>query len=162
MELSKFIGKYFELFFNLLIIMGFGKEIRRLRIEANKISVDKIAGKVGVDAGRWRKWEEKDLTPRQEDATKLEEFFEMSLDQLMQQKSIKKFLSVPNSGNEKMAIGLDRESMAKEILHLKAVVKAQGDLLIKLASEYYKRELGDVKRDLNQSTRLIMLDQEGK
>jgi len=40
--------------------MGFGNNLKRLREEAG-LSVQKIADKIGVDAGRWRKWEEKDL-----------------------------------------------------------------------------------------------------
>lgn len=64
-------------------------------------------------------------------------------------------------GDKKLAIDLEKEAMAKEILHLKATVKAQGDLLVKLAAAYYDRQLGEVSKELRDNTSLIMLDQEG-
>jgi len=79
--------------------MAFGSELKRLRENA-KISVQKIADKIDVDADRWRKWEEKDLTPRIEDATKIENFFGMPLEDIMKLKSIKKFLIVPHENLE--------------------------------------------------------------
>ena len=79
--------------------MAFGAEIKRLREDA-RISVQKIADKIGVDAGRWRKWEEKDLTPREEDVLKIESFFGMDVRRVMALKSIKKFLNVQNGHSE--------------------------------------------------------------
>lgn len=79
--------------------MPFGAEIKRLREDA-KISVDKLAAKIGVNAGRWRKWEEKDLNPRIEDCTKIEAYFKMDLEQIMKLPSIKKFLIVPHEKTE--------------------------------------------------------------
>src|SRR5690606_18844124 len=79
--------------------MGFGKEIKRLREEAN-ISVQKLAEKIGVDAERWRKWEAKDLTPRLEDTAAIEAFFGMDLNAITGLESIKKFLIVPRESKE--------------------------------------------------------------
>jgi hypothetical protein len=49
--------------------MAFGAEIKKLREDAG-ISVDKLTALIGVKAGRWRKWEEKDFDPRDEDRAK--------------------------------------------------------------------------------------------
>ena len=75
--------------------MAFGKDIKKLREEA-PISVQKLADLIGVDADRWRKWEQKDLDPRLEDTQLIEAFFGMTLNQIRKLTSIKKFLKVPN------------------------------------------------------------------
>jgi len=91
--------------------MSFGTEIKRLREDA-KISVQKIADKIGVDADRWRKWEEKDLTPRIEDANLIETFFGMDIEKIMKLHSIKKFLIVPH---EKSTSNLNLEEQETPI-----------------------------------------------
>jgi transcriptional regulator with XRE-family HTH domain len=88
--------------------MGFGLEFKRLREEA-PISAQKIADLIGVDAGRLRKWEEKDLTPRIEDAQKIETFFGLTLDQITKLRSIKKFLKVPQGTTKKAFISHSTE-----------------------------------------------------
>ena len=65
-----------------------------------------------------------------------------------------------DTNSKKMAIDLDLESMAKELLHLKAVVKAQGQLLIKMAADNYNRPVSEVSKELRDNTSLIMLDQD--
>ena len=79
--------------------MAFGAEIKRLREDAH-ISVKKIADKIGVNADRWRKWEEKDLTPRLEDALVIESYFGMELSKIVKLPSIKQFLIVPRETKE--------------------------------------------------------------
>lgn len=74
--------------------MSFGSEIKRLRQDA-RISVQKIADLIGVDAERWRKWEDKNLTPRMEDTAIIENFFGMPLNKIGKLLSIKEFLNVP-------------------------------------------------------------------
>lgn len=74
--------------------MPFGRDIKKLREQAN-ISVEKLALKIGVKASRWRKWEEKDLSPRLDDAQRIEAFFGMPLDDVTKLSSISKFLIVP-------------------------------------------------------------------
>jgi phage repressor protein C with HTH and peptisase S24 domain len=81
--------------------MAFGLEIKRLRDEA-PISAQKLADFIGIKADRLRKWEEKDLTPRLEDVQKIEEFFGIDLEQIMNLKSIKKFLNVPYINKSKI------------------------------------------------------------
>ncbi|HTE31658.1 MAG TPA: helix-turn-helix transcriptional regulator [Chryseolinea sp.] len=80
--------------------MAFGLIIKKLRLDV-PISVDKLAEKVGVNAGRWRKWEEKDLNPRHDDALKIEEFFHMDIQKVQELKSIKEFLKVPHETGSK-------------------------------------------------------------
>lgn len=95
--------------------MGFGLEIKRLREDAN-ISAQKLADKVGIDAARLRKWEEKDMSPREEDTAIIEAFFKMSLDELSKQKSIKKFLIVPiETGGLNGSGGADGQHEVKKI-----------------------------------------------
>lgn len=97
-EPSKFIWNIsaiiFGTIYNKLEIMSFGKEMKRLREEAN-MSVQKIADMIGVNADRWRKWEEKDLKPRMEDGIIIEAFFGMGIRDLTKLESIKEFLKVP-------------------------------------------------------------------
>ena len=109
--------------------MAFGAEIKRLREDA-RISVQKIADKIGVDAGRWRKWEEKDLTPREEDVLKIESFFGMDIGKIIALKSIKKFLNVQNGHNN-----LDGDSssgLPTSILITKDLGKTIGNIEEKL------------------------------
>lgn len=74
--------------------MAFGKEIKRLR-KAAGISVEKLAGKIGVNADRWRKWEAKDFDPRDEDQRKIESFLKIPISEISKLDSIGKFLKVP-------------------------------------------------------------------
>lgn len=78
--------------------MGFGFSIKKLREEAG-ISVEKLTQRIGVKADRWRKWEEKDLNPRDEDQRKIEDFFKLSLQNIAGLTSISKFLNVPTPGH---------------------------------------------------------------
>lgn len=84
--------------------MGFGTDIKRLRQEA-LFSVQRIADLVGIDAARWRKWEEKDYMPRRDDVVRLEKFFGMDLETLAKQESIKNFLKVPNEDDASQPSG---------------------------------------------------------
>jgi transcriptional regulator with XRE-family HTH domain len=79
--------------------MAFGSTIKKLREEAN-ISVEKLAAKIGVNSSRWRKWEEKDFDPRDEDAALIEEFFGMKLQDISSLSSIREFLKVPDSASD--------------------------------------------------------------
>lgn len=100
--------------------MGFGKEIKRLREDAG-ISVAKLAKIIGVNQGRLSKWEEKDFTPRFDDATIIEAFFGMSIAEICQLKSIKKFLIVPrgtsgtNANDKKIQVTADLSKWMGEI-----------------------------------------------
>lgn len=76
--------------------MGFGISIKKLREDAG-ISVEKLTGKIGVKATRWRKWEEKDLRPRDQDQQKIEAFFKLTLDEITALSSIRDFLNVQKS-----------------------------------------------------------------
>lgn len=79
--------------------MAFGDSIKPLR-ESAGISVQKIADLIGVNADRWRKWESKGLSPRYEDQIIIEKFFGMSLQDVENLNSIKKFLNVPRETQE--------------------------------------------------------------
>lgn len=73
-----------------------------------------------------------------------------------------KFASTLSKEEGQIGISTDKESMAKEIIHLKAVVKAQGDLLVKLVAGYYGRSVQDVMKELRDNTSLIIMDQGDK
>lgn len=75
--------------------MAFGMAIKKLREDA-RISVEKLAGRIGVSADRWRKWEEKDFDPRDEDQALIESFFGLSLKHIERLSSIKDFLKGPS------------------------------------------------------------------
>jgi hypothetical protein len=112
--------------------MAFGFAIKKLREDA-KISVGKLTGKIGVSAARWRKWEEKDFDPRDEDKRKIEEFFGKKLIEIEKMESIEEFLKVPHHGGveddmnesssaetlnaiarERIAIDREREAVDRE------------------------------------------------
>jgi len=80
--------------------MPFGAAIRKLREESG-ISVDKLTEMIGVKAARWRKWEEKDFDPRDEDQARIEAFFGMPLTDIGKLSDIRRFLKVPNRLNAK-------------------------------------------------------------
>jgi transcriptional regulator with XRE-family HTH domain len=61
--------------------MGIGKELKRIR-ENSRLTAGQLAALTGVDVDRLRKWEQKDLNPKLEDARKLEKFFKVGLDKL--------------------------------------------------------------------------------
>jgi phage repressor protein C with HTH and peptisase S24 domain len=83
----------------MVAIMGTGKEIRRLRLNS-RLSAEKAAKLIGVDADRLRKWEAKDLEPRKDDADSIEKFFGVSIDKLPELKAFNFFQNVPNQANE--------------------------------------------------------------
>lgn len=87
--------------------MAFGADIKRLR-EESRISAQKLADLIGIDAERLRKWEQKDLSPRDQDTKKIEKFFGISLEEIGKLHSIKKFLKVPNDALDHPA---DHESI---------------------------------------------------
>lgn len=74
--------------------MAFGRHIRLLR-EKKNISAQKIADYLGVDASRLRKWEEKDLNPRDEDTKKIELAFGIPMASIMKLKELPEFQTVP-------------------------------------------------------------------
>lgn len=73
--------------------MAFGKEIKRLREKAN-LSAQKLADAIGIDADRLRKWEQKDMDPRDEDTKKIEAYFGMGITEVMLLDALK-FQEVP-------------------------------------------------------------------
>jgi transcriptional regulator with XRE-family HTH domain len=95
--------------------MGFGKELKRLR-ESAKISVQKLADKIGVDADRMRKWEQLDYEPRHEDVVKIELFFGMPLASVSGLHSLGDFLKVQNTAevDGKKAAGAGMVTMPAE------------------------------------------------
>lgn len=76
--------------------MGFGKHIKALR-EKQNISAQKVAEWMGVDAARLRKWEEKDLNPREADTAKIESAFGCTIDKILELDRIPLFQYVPKS-----------------------------------------------------------------
>lgn len=61
--------------------MPAGKEIKRLREEKN-VSAEKLAELIGVKPERLRKWESRDVDPRELDKIKVEQYFGVTLDEL--------------------------------------------------------------------------------
>lgn len=69
--------------------MSVGVELKRIRTENGNISVQKLATRIGVDPERWRKWETKNLNPREDDQTKIEQFFGVPMADLFKIHKIK-------------------------------------------------------------------------
>lgn len=133
--------------------MAFGKEIKRLR-EDVPISVEKITDKIGVDAERWRKWEQKDSTPRTEDVQKIESFFGLTLAQIMKLTSIKKFLNVPRGSK---AVNENDLNIVRGVdYHEKYIrsLEADKERLLKMV-EFSLSDLGDGQRLLHAQVMAI-------
>lgn len=81
--------------------MGFGAELKRLR-EGVNISANKLAKLIGVDAERLRKWEQKDMSPRDEDTALIEKFFGVAIQDVGKLSSLKEFLNVPKNAPPQM------------------------------------------------------------
>lgn len=74
--------------------MAFGKEIKRLR-EASNISAAKLASYIGVPVDRLYKWEQKDLTPKDDDQEKIEQAFNMEMNKIVSMEKLPKFQNFP-------------------------------------------------------------------
>lgn len=59
-----------------------GEELKRIRLANNNMSAQKLADYLGVSADRLRKWEDLGLRPNDEDSKKIEDYFEIPLDEL--------------------------------------------------------------------------------
>jgi transcriptional regulator with XRE-family HTH domain len=74
--------------------MAFGKKIRELRDEAS-ITAEQLADYIGIKVERLRKWEQKDTTPKK-DMEQIELFFNLTLGEVMQLSSIRKYVASYN------------------------------------------------------------------
>lgn len=108
LELPNFIWNYFGKVIN-IFRMAFGREIKRLR-NKQKLSAEKLAKLLGVNAERLRKWEQNDSDPKDEDTKTIESKLGMSIDQVKNLKELPKFQNVPsetleiNDGNTFMRL----------------------------------------------------------
>lgn len=121
--------------------MAFGFEIKRLRSKSN-ISAQKLADLIGIDADRLRKWEEKDFDPRDEDTVKIEQFFGMSLRDIVNLESIKEFTKVPNQ-NQTNGTNRNVDIKDSDILTLQKKLESSYEariLELKTANEKYLQE----------------------
>lgn len=111
--------------------MAFGKEIKRLR-EDVPISAQKLADRIGIDADRLRKWEQKDLDPRHDDVILIEAFFGMEIKEVMSLTSIKKFLGTnENIGQPKNKVKFktDDKTLLMELMRESRRTKATVNVL---------------------------------
>jgi len=126
------------------------KELREKREERN-VTVAELSRMLGVPKERIHKWDQSKSAPKYNDRIKIQNWIKAT-----------NWKDFPlNEPEKKLAIDLEKEAMAKELLHLKATVKAQGALLIKTASQVSGRSVEEISKDLRDSTSLIMLDQAG-
>jgi transcriptional regulator with XRE-family HTH domain len=93
--------------------MAFGKEIKRLRDGIN-LSAQKLADLIGIDAERLRKWEQKDLNPREEDMARIESYFGMRLDEIMGLQHLRAAALAPGPHTDVLAKAVDRILEARE------------------------------------------------
>lgn len=68
--------------------------IKRLRQHAG-LSAAKFAIKLGIPPDRYSKWEQGKATPKYDDVSRIEDFFEMPLDKICELTTIKRFLKKP-------------------------------------------------------------------
>jgi transcriptional regulator with XRE-family HTH domain len=144
---SKFICLFSNLLTKINFSLSLGEKIKAKR-KKDKLSAEELGVLLGVPKDRIYKWEKGAKPSDAEDLIKVQKWLNGELE------------SDPNPGRNKMAIDSSKESMAKEILHLKAVVKAQGQLLAKMVADRYDRPVSEVMKELLDNTTLIMMDQD--
>ncbi|WP_315821448.1 helix-turn-helix transcriptional regulator [Paraflavitalea speifideaquila] len=93
--------------------MAFGKEIKRLRDGIN-LSAQKLADLIGIDAERLRKWEQKDLNPREEDVLKIESYFGLRLEEIMGLQHFRAATLPPGPHTDAIAQAVERIIEARE------------------------------------------------
>lgn len=93
--------------------MAFGKEIKRLRDSIN-LSAQKLADLIGIDAERLRKWEQKDLNPREEDVARIETYFGLPLEGIMNLENLRAAQMVPRLNTDAVAKAVHRIIEARE------------------------------------------------
>jgi transcriptional regulator with XRE-family HTH domain len=111
--------------------MALGKEIKRLR-EDVPISAQKLADRIGIDADRLRKWEQKDLDPRHDDVMLIEDFFGMDIKRVMSLSSIKKFLGTNENNRQpkdKVKFKTDDKTLLMELIRESRRTKATVNVL---------------------------------
>ena len=126
--------------------MAFGSAIKKLREDAG-ISAEKIAARIGVSAARWRKWEEKDFDPREEDRALIEEFFGASIAEIAEMSTIKNFLKVPKKGHT-VGNAEQRQPSTQDILAVLAgafdkqadALKLQAEMMRNIEKNMARRE----------------------
>lgn len=128
--------------------MGFGTHIKQLRL-AKRLSAEKLARLLGVDADRLRKWEQKDLMPREADLAKIEAAFGMKMDAILKLKELPEFkkVPIPNKDIVKVSEGTDEEALQQ-----KAIVKTLLHAVARVMSKTYNRKLDDCLDELEQTT----------
>ncbi|WP_276484844.1 helix-turn-helix domain-containing protein [Paraflavitalea pollutisoli] len=126
--------------------MAFGKEIKRLRDSIN-LSAQKLADLIGIDAERLRKWEQKDLNPREEDVARIEQFFGITLEEVMQLEHLRAARLIPRTNTDNLQQAVARITEARE-----AKGMTQTDVAEQLATslgqtyslrQYQKMEAGE-------------------
>jgi len=93
--------------------MAFGKEIKRLRDGIN-LSAQKLADLIGIDAERLRKWEQKDLNPREEDVARIEQYFGLPLEEIMQLEHLRAGSLAPRTNTDAVTRAVARIIEARE------------------------------------------------
>ena len=121
--------------------MAAGQEIKRLR---GSISVEKVANLIGVNAGRLRKWEQRDADPKDSgDIAKIEAYFGVPIKELPNLDNFQ-FLELPktkNPGQKDQDLETVNEFLLKKVSELEAKVSGQDQIL---------KEFTNVKISLNQ------------
>lgn len=127
--------------------MAFGYHIRELR-KKQRISAEKLADLLGVDAGRLRKWEQNDSTPRHEDIERIEAAMGMTMAQIMDLDQLPSLKKVPNIKQE-IPKGTD-----VDVIQLKAAVKTISVILARLMAKTYGRDANDCLDEIEEITRI--------
>lgn len=126
--------------------MAFGREIKRLR-DSIHLSAQKLADLIGIDAERLRKWEQKDLNPREEDLARIEQFFGLPLEEIMKLDNLRAAQMVPRANKDALSRAVDRIIDAREARGLtqSAVAEQLGQALGQSYSlrQYQKIEAGE-------------------
>lgn len=129
--------------------MGFGKHIKNLR-NKKRISAEKLAIILGVDADRLRKWEAKDMSPRENDTRSIENAFGMKMDEILNLEELPDFQKVQNRGEFVTLF----KSTAEETLQQKAIVRTLLHATSKMMAKVYGRDVSDCMDELEQTTML--------
>ena len=111
------------------------------------LSAQKLADLIGIDAERLRKWEQKDLNPRDEDVARIEQYFGLPLEEIMQLEHLRAASLAPRATTDNTTKAVRRILEARESRGLtqSAVADQLASTLGQTYSlrQYQKMEAGD-------------------
>jgi transcriptional regulator with XRE-family HTH domain len=156
-----------DLFVNVnnFFIMGFGKQIKRLRLKS-KVSAQMLADRLGVKAEKFRKWEQFDREPAALDALKIEEAFGLTMAEIMKLIDLPRGIIMPSSMPGAVVYNIGEHALMNRVKEKAfardAALQVVLDELKQLKAYIMKRDVRHVSVEIDKAIEhaaQLMLDQ---